>query len=169
MAYWSPKDYTPFFLYDDPTHTEKEIRAEYSRMRDILVKRAKRIWEAGGMANIEVARYILKNTPKLKDIPNRQQLAMHTAKAWSLINDPAYSLSGIKKIQNAIYDETGQRIPIGEVLDFHNYMKSWRLGAYRWLVDTNTATRLYETDYKSIGGSFDTFYSIYSSEKYGNR
>ena len=45
---WKPADYTPFYLQDFPTHTEKEIRAEYTRIRDIVQKRAKRL-EAGSL------------------------------------------------------------------------------------------------------------------------
>ena len=58
MAYWTPKDYTPYFLYQEPTHTPQEIRAEYTRVRDILVKRAKRLRNAGFEGRAE---YIEKN------------------------------------------------------------------------------------------------------------
>ncbi len=167
MASWTPKDYTPFFLWEEPTHTETEIRREYSRIRDILVKRAKRLYKEGGLANLAIYTYMMRRIPKLKNIKSDQEVALTLVNAWRMLNDPSYSLSGIKKLQDQIFDETGKRVPIGEVLDFHNYMKSWRTGAYRWLVDTNTATRLYETDYKEIGGTFDNFYTIYSSEKYG--
>ena len=40
MASWTPKDYTQFFLIDEPTHTAQEIREEYSRMRSLLYKQA---------------------------------------------------------------------------------------------------------------------------------
>lgn len=169
MAYWTPKDYTPFFLWDEPAHTEKEIRKEYSRMRDIIVKRAKRLQGIGSPEFDALAEYMLKNTPKLKEIKDSFQVSMYTAKAWRLINDPVYSISGIKKIQDQLEEEAGMEIPFADVLDFHEYMKSWRTGAYRWIVDTNTASHLYYSDYPEYGGTFDNFYTLYMMDRRKSR
>lgn len=168
MANWKPKDYTPFFLWDEPTHTEKEIRKEYSRLRDIIVKRAKRLAETGIPEFKNLSEYLLKSVPKLKDIKGDFRKAMTLSNAWRIYNEPTYSLKGIKKLQDTIYDETGTRIPLNEILEFNEYMKSWRTGAYRWIVDTNTATKLYYTEYSNYGGTFDTFYTLYLMEKRKN-
>ena len=44
---WSPADYTPFYLITETTHTMKEVRAEYSRMRTQLIHRVERLEAAG--------------------------------------------------------------------------------------------------------------------------
>ena len=64
---WKPADYTPFYLQDFPTHTEKEIRAEYTMIRDIVQKRAKRL-EAGSLEG--PAAFLRKTMPKLFSVRN---------------------------------------------------------------------------------------------------
>lgn len=162
MAFWSAKDYTPFFLWDEPTHTIKEIRAEYSRLRSILRKRANRLREAG----FEVrAAYIEKNIPALKDIDSNEEVAQRLAQIHDIYESDSFSIKGMKRIQQDIKEETGYDIPLQDILDFDDYMKSWRLSKYRWIVDTNTAVRLYYSEYQEVGGSFANFYEIYLARR----
>lgn len=165
MAEWSAKDYTPYFLFDEPVHTPKEIRKEYSRIRDIIVKRAKRLAKSGIPEFETLSQYLLKSVPKVKEIENEFQQAMRLAQAKKLLDEPTYSLAGIKKLQETIETETGVTIPLKDVLEFNEYMKSWRTGAYRWIVDTNTAVKLYYSEYQNYGGTFDNFYTLFMMEK----
>lgn len=175
---WSEKDYTPFFLIDRPTHTEREIRIEYSRLRDIAMKRANRL-EAAGLS--EQADYIREVFPTLKEMQSIEQqraetnkslparkrskersVADYLARGHSLIEERAYSLQGVKQLQKYISDETGEVIKIGDVLPFSQYMRSWRLSAFsQLLVPSEEAVDLNKEAYQEIGGSFSDFYTLY--------
>jgi hypothetical protein len=159
-AQWTPKDYTPFFLLDEPTHSPKEIRAEYTRMRDIMMKRAKRLAKEGYSAQAE---YIQKMIPKLSEIGDDiTEVAKRLAQARSLYTQRAYSLSGIKAIQKMINDKTGEIVPIGEVLTFNEFMQSWRQSAFSsMVVPSQEAAELYGEDYQDVGGTFSDFYTLF--------
>lgn len=157
--YWTPKDYTPFFLFDEPTHTPAEIRREYSRMRDIIIKRANRLEAAGVEA---VPEYLRKSMPKLSDIKEQADVAKNLAEGRALYNTRAYSIKGIKQLQKRYNAETGEIVPIGEVLLFDEYMRSWRLSAFSAsMVASNDAMDLQKNEYQQVGGSFADFYTLY--------
>lgn len=165
-SYWTPKDYTPFYLMDEPTHTPAEIRREYSRVRDIIMKRANRLDEAGlGY----IAHYLRQSVPKLSDIKDIGRMIKGTviasklANAHSILNTSAYSLKGIKQIQKRYIAELhGESISIGDVLPFAEYMQSWRQSAFSSMIaPSGEAAELYNEDYQEIGGSFANFYTLY--------
>lgn len=159
-SFWTPKDYTPFFLFDEPTHTPKEIRAEYTRQRDIAMKRAKRLEKAGLSAQAE---YLRETMPKLSELGKDEvQVAKRLAQGRALYNQKSYSLKGIKELQKLIEDETGELVPLGEALSFNEYMESWRLSAFsKALVPSGEASSLYGGEYQDVGGSFSDFYTLY--------
>ena len=160
MAGWTPKDYTEFFLFDEPTHSPKEIRAEYTRTRDIMMKRAKRLEKIGYHAQSE---YIREMLPKLSEIgENNVQVARRLAQGRALYNQRAYSVKGLKELQKMLENESGEIVPLGDVLSFNDYMKSWRLSAFsRLLVTSEGAAGLYGEEYQEIGGTFSDFYALY--------
>lgn len=160
MAYWTPKDYTPYFLYQEPTHTPQEIRAEYSRVRDILVRRAKRLRNAGFEGRAE---YIEKNILKLRGVTDNFTVAVRLTQAHHILKNPSFNIKGIRKLQKEFQQATGQPIALSDILDFDEYMKSWRLSSFRYIIDTNTAVSLYHREYREIGGTFENFYNIWSS------
>lgn len=158
-SYWTPKDYTPFYLMDEPTHTVKEIRAEYSRLRDITMKRANRL-EAAGLGN--VAKYMRESMPKLCDIKDTTEFTKRLAQGKRNLDTKAYSVKGVKQLQKRFNDETGEFVPLGDVLPFAEYMQSWRLSAFSsMIVPSNEAAELYPEEYQEIGGSFADFYTLY--------
>lgn len=176
---WSPKDYTPFFLTDEPTHTIKEIRAEYSRQRDIAVKRAARFEnlglseEANYLRNMfptlkEMQAVIDRTTEENKKLPARKRKKVPTvqdylARGKATLNERSSSISGMRKIQGSILQISGEVVPLGEILEFDDFMKSWRLSAYsKTLVPSEGAVQILESeDYQALGGSFSTFYSLF--------
>ena len=167
MAYWTPKDYTPFFVWNEPTHTPREICAEYSRIRDILVKRAKRLRDMGFEGRAE---YIEKNIPQLKAVKDDFAVAMRLSQMHRIMKDPSFQLKGIRELQKEFRQATGQDIDLHDILDFDEYMKSWRLSSFRYIIDTNTAVSLYHNEYKEIGRTFENFYNIWSAlRKSGKR
>ena len=182
MANWTPKDYTPFFLFDEPTHTEREIRAEYTRLRDISHKRAMRLEKAGLTAQAE---YLREMFPTLKDmtsliqkiveenkrLPAKKQKKVPSvgdflARGKGILDQAATSLAGIRQIQRSIFSETGELVPLGKVYEFDQYMRSWRLSAYsKLMVASSDAVDLYKSeDYQEIGGSFPEFYALFLEE-----
>ena len=194
---WEPADYTPFFLLQEPRHTEAEIRREYTRMRDMMMKRAKRLEE---MKLKTQAAYIREQLPKLKEMraqheaqPARvstgkrnkkgqiiyrevswkEQVARSLAGARSLEISPAYSVAGVKEIQRTQREELGEDVPIEDVLPFAAYMKSWRLSAFsKTMVGSGEAQDLYNSEYqeegsRQAGNDFASFYTLYHLETYG--
>lgn len=158
-SYWTPKDYTPFYLTDEPTHSAKEIRAEYSRLRDITMRRADRL-EAEGLGN--VAKYMRESMPKLRDIKDTTEVTKRLAQGKRNLDTKAYSVRGVKQLQKRFNDETGEFVPLGDVLPFAEYMQSWRLSAFSsMIVPSNEAAGLYPEEYQEIGGSFADFYTLY--------
>ena len=158
-SYWTPKDYTPFYLTDEPTHTIKEIRAEYSRLRDITMRRADRL-EAAGLGN--VANYLRQSMPKLSSMKEQSEVTKRLAQGKRNLDTKAYSVKGVKQLQKRFNDETGEFVPLGDVLPFAEYMQSWRLSAFSsMIVPSNEAAGLYPEEYQEIGGSFADFYSLY--------
>ena len=164
MAGWEPKDYTPFFLYqnENPVHTPAEVRAEYTRQRDIAMKRASRL-ESKGM--IAQASYLREMLPKLSEIGKDFSQVERRVKLGRelLYKEQGYSLQGIKRLQQAIESETGEVIPIGDVLPFDEFMRSWRLSAFKQVITSDLATELYGGEYQEIGGTFSDFYTIYQN------
>lgn len=156
---WAPKDYTPFFLIDEPVHTPQEIRAEYSRVRDLAIKRASRLERVGALPQ---ASYLREIFPKLSEV-NKADVAKQLARGRSVMTDKAYSVKGLREIQKRINDETGEIVPLGEVLPFSEFMKSWRLSAFsKLMVPSGEAAALHGTEeYNEIGGSFSDFYVLY--------
>ena len=177
---WQPHDYTPLFLTDEPTHTIKEIREEYSRNRDIAVKRAKRFERAGMTAQAAYLREIFPTLSEMekeisavveknKTLPAKKQLkvpsvADYLSRGHATIEERSYGLKGIHELQKLIKEETGEIVPVGEVLAFDQYMKSWRLSAFsKSIVASGDASEMYRDEYQEIGGSFSDFYTIFKS------
>jgi len=183
---WKPADYTPFYLLDFPTHTEKEIRAEYTRLRDIVQKRAKRL-EAAGLEG--PAEFLRTTMPKLSEVKARvaaanEQIAKSnewraargkrllpemTVKSFisnavaaghAALTNEALSLTGIEQIRKRVMEETGEEIELKDVLTFNDFMKSWRTSAYSALVAASDAKAMYQEDYQEVGGSFTDFYEL---------
>lgn len=158
MAGWAEKDYTYFYLMEEPTHTIKEIRAEYSRQRDILMKRANRMEAAGLGAQ---ASYLRNLMPKLATLQSNEDIAIRLNEGKKQGERDEYSLKGLRKLQKYFEEQTGDEVPFGEVLNFNEYMKSWRLSAFSdSYVISGDAAAMWAGDYQDVGGTFSEFYSI---------
>lgn len=167
MAKWSPQDYTPFFLMDEPTHSMREIRAEYTRMRAIVRKRAVRLREAGFETRAD---FIMNQIPSLKTIDTQgMSVEQHLMQAHHLWETDSFSIGGMKRIQDEIEKATGIKIPLSDILDFDDYMKSWRLSKYRYLISTKYVVSLYYKEYQEIGGTFEHFYDIFLARYKGKQ
>lgn len=157
---WTPKDYTPFMLLEEKTHTDREIRAEYTRIRDIMMKRANRLEKAGLGTQ---ATYIRQMMPKLKELgKDTTAVAQRLSQGHQLMQDRAYNLQGIKEIQKRVSDLIGDEISLGDVLPFDQFMRSWRMSAFKGIVPSEDAAYMHDLDdYQDLGGTFSDFYSLF--------
>lgn len=160
---WKRADYSPLFLIDKPRHTLKEIRAEYTKMRDIGMKRANRLEKAGLS---EEAAYLRKSLPKIKEMKSTEEVRSRISQAYSVIHgrqSKELTLKGAKEIEaNVVSKLFENKITKKEALDFNRFMQSWRTSIFGVGITSDKAKELYEqyTDTEK-GGSFDRFYRLY--------
>ena len=87
--------YTPVALHDWP---ERELRQEYTRLRDIMHKRLVRMGQDQELRATEEYRYLSSNLPRLRDIPERQGVERALANAaWFLRNPEISTVSGVRQ------------------------------------------------------------------------
>lgn len=87
--------YTPVALHDWP---ERELRQEYTRLRDIMHKRLVRMGQDQELRATEEYRYLSSHLPRLRDIPDRQGVERALADvAWFLRNPEISTVSGVRQ------------------------------------------------------------------------
>lgn len=87
--------YTPVALHDWP---ERDLRLEYTRLRDIMHKRLVRIGQDPELRETEEYRYLAKHLPRLRDISDRQELQRALANvAWFIRNPEISTVAGVKE------------------------------------------------------------------------
>lgn len=87
--------YTPVSLHDWP---ERELRQEYTRLRDIMHKRIVRMGQDQELRTTEEYRYLSSHLPRLRDISDRQELERALADvAWFLRNPEISTVSGVRQ------------------------------------------------------------------------
>lgn len=87
--------YTPVALHEWP---ERELRKEYTRLRDIMHKRLVRIGQDQELRTTEEYRYLSSHIPRLRDISDRQALERALADvAWFLRNPEISTVSGVRQ------------------------------------------------------------------------
>lgn len=90
---WEPDDYRPDYL---AKMDEKELRAEYTKLRDIAQKRLKRL--AGSeFAETEYYQDYASGFKKLKEIKNKTELAIRLADIGRFVSSERSSVSGMRK------------------------------------------------------------------------
>ena len=87
--------YTPVALHGWP---ERELRQEYTRLRDIMHKRLFRMGQDQELCTTEEYRYLSSHLPRLRDISDRQALERALADvAWFLRNPEISTVSGVRQ------------------------------------------------------------------------
>ena len=159
---WEAADYSPHWLINDPQHTTKEIRKEYSRLRDIAMKRANRL---EGIAPAQ-AEKLRREFPKLSELENEKQVAMHLSSGHAFLENQLSSKSAILAEKQRVSKAAGEDVPVEAILDFNEYMKSWRTGAFNPEVLPSDAADLHRIGvYQNYGGTFDNFWKLYKKLK----
>lgn len=177
---WREADYTPFFLLEETTHTEAEVRAEYSRLRDIAVKRAKRLESYGEKFKVQ-ASFLKEHALPLKEVTSveprtvglgksarqftsEEELRMRLGELKELLGERSYQLSGIQSLRRMYQDKTGKIIPLGQTLLFNDFMASWRTSAFSATVAASDAKAVFD-EYQEYGGTFADFWTVYNLMK----
>lgn len=83
--------YTPFSLHEWP---ESELRKEYTRLRDISVKRLKRMGQDPELQQTQEYKYYSKRMPKLRDLVDRIEIEDFLADIAIFVNNPEVSTVG---------------------------------------------------------------------------
>jgi hypothetical protein len=74
-------------------HSEKELRAEYTRMRDIAQKRIKRLL-ASEFSESQTAKKWAKGVPRLSDLRNKSDIAHGLSELSSFLESPFSTIQG---------------------------------------------------------------------------
>lgn len=83
--------YTPYALHEWP---ESDLRKEYTRLRDIAVKRLKRMGQDQELRQTQEYRYYSKRMPKLRDLVDRIEIEDFLADIAIFVNNPEISTVG---------------------------------------------------------------------------
>lgn len=87
--------YTPYSLHEWP---EKELRQEYTRLRDIAVKRLKRMGQDPDIAQSQDYRYYSSRVPRLRDMIDRLEIEEALADVALFVRNPEIStLGGVRE------------------------------------------------------------------------
>lgn len=87
--------YTPVVLH---VWAERELRQEYTRLRDIMHKRLVRMGQDQELRATEEYRYLSSHLPRLRDISDRHALERALADvAWFLRNPEISTVSGVRQ------------------------------------------------------------------------
>ena len=87
--------YTPYALHDWP---ERELRKEYTRLRDIAVKRLKRMGQDLELRQTQEYEYYSGRLPRLRDLVDRIEIEDFLADLAIFVNNPEIStVSGVRE------------------------------------------------------------------------
>ena len=85
--------------------TEKELRKVYTYFRDIARKRIQRLEQYGYTKTAQYQRMKAIGLPILKEIENRNQLAMYLQQTAFFVSTESSTISGIKRIRKQKLDQ----------------------------------------------------------------
>lgn len=83
--------YTPYALHEWP---ESDLRKEYTRLRDIAVKRLKRMGHDPELQQTQEYKYYSKRMPKLRDLVDRIEIEDYLADLAIFVSNPEISTVG---------------------------------------------------------------------------
>lgn len=96
---YDPENYTPYMLHDWPL---RDLRREYTRLRDIAQKRIKRLRADPEGAQSKVLQIFPEGIPRISDMHgSRAQLESAMADLALFIRNPESTVSGVHKANRA--------------------------------------------------------------------
>jgi hypothetical protein len=125
---------------------EKEVRKEYTRLRDISQKRLKRL-AAAGYTNTEVYQRNVNHYPKLKDIKTKSELAQRLSDLSRFVGSSQSTVKGIKSREQKTLEtlkESGYTfVNESNLKDFGDFMEQYRDQLLDMDYDSGDAAELY--------------------------
>lgn len=130
---------------------EKEVRKEYTRLRDISQKRLKRL-KAAGYTDTEVYKRNYKHYPKLKNIKSHSELAQRLSDLSRFIASELSTVSGIKSREKKAletFKEHGYTFVSQDNLkEFGEFMEAYRDNLLDMEYDSGDAAELFHVAVK---------------------
>ena len=130
----------------DAAANRKEIRAEYTRLRDIAQKRLKRMGETK-FRETNTYKFNVKHYPKLKDIKTVNELAGRLADLAQFIIDPYGTITKQKVIMNkslaTLHDNNYKFVTEENYIEFGKFMEYYRDTHYDEIYDSGDAADTY--------------------------
>lgn len=125
---------------------EKEVRKEYTRLRDISQKRLKRL-AAAGYANTDVYQKNVHHYPKLKDIKTKSELAQRLSDLSRFVGSTQSTVKGLKAREQKTLEslkESGYTfVNESNLKDFGDFMEQYRDQLLDMDYDSGDAAELY--------------------------
>jgi len=145
---------------------EKEVRKEYTRLRDISQKRLKRL-AAAGYTDTEAYKRNVNHYPKLKDIKSKSELAQRLSDLSRFVASSQSTVSGIKKREQKVLETLGEHnydfVNEGNLKAFGDFMEEYRDQLLDMEYDSGDAADLYriveknKIDPADIKEKFETY------------
>lgn len=115
--------YTPYALHEWP---ERELRKEYTRLRNIAVKRLKRMGADQEIAQTQEYKYYSKKVPKLGELVDRLEIEDYLADMAIFVNNPEISTVGrirarIKKQRDFFRETVGDEAEMPSVMTLQQW------------------------------------------------
>ena len=114
--------YTPYALHEWP---ERELRKEYTRLRDIAAKRLKRMGADEELRQTQEYKYYAKRIPKLRDLVDRIEIEDYMADMAIFVNNPEIStVGGVRerlKRQREFFKRTIEDEPLPSVMTLQQW------------------------------------------------
>lgn len=154
--------------------TEKELRKAYTYFRDIARKRIQRLEEYGYTKGAQYQRMKALGLPVLKEIGNRNQLAMYLQQVAFFVSTESSTIKGIKRIRKQKieqFKEAGfEGITERNLDDFLDFFETAKGKAVRGSGDTDIAQawnagRKQKATPKQIKDDYDKYVEIANKEE----
>lgn len=114
--------YTPYALHDWP---ERDLRKEYTRLRDIAVKRLKRMGQDQELQQTQEYKYYSNRMPKLRDLVDRIEIEDYMADLAIFVSNPEIStVGGVReriKRQRELFRSTVGDEPLPSVMTLQQW------------------------------------------------
>ena len=125
---------------------EKEVRKEYTRLRDISQKRLKRL-AAAGYTETDVYKKNVTHYPKLKDIKTKSELAQRLSDLSRFVGSSQSTVKGIKerekKVLKTLRKNGYKYVNESNLSVFGEFMEYYRDAMYDLEYDSGDAADLY--------------------------
>lgn len=154
--------------------TEKELRKAYTYFRDIARKRIQRLEEYGYTKGAQYQRMKALGLPVLKEIDNRNQLAMYLQQVAFFVSTESSTVKGIKRIRKQKVDQFKEMgfegINEKNLEDFLDFFETAKGKAVRGSGDTDIAQawnigRKQKATPKQIKEDFDKYVEIANAKE----